>query len=207
MGTERHTTEGKSRRQGGRSARVVKSVLDATITELALNGYGALNMEAVAARAGVNKTTVYRRWPQKAELVRQAIIALADQRRTIPDTGSLRSDLLITLKQFADAAQSPEGRSIILTLTMERTDPEVAALAQSLRKERESATEVVIKRAIERGDLPKGTDARLIHLALVSTVRHRVVVQQESVTDDFFVRLIDLILLGAYHSERRVSDS
>src|SRR6266487_2194893 len=80
-------------RPGGRSRRVVDEILRATAEELSTSGYAGLRIEDVAARSGVNKTTIYRRWPRKSDLVSAALLHLwADE--APPDTGSLREDLL-----------------------------------------------------------------------------------------------------------------
>src|SRR5688572_9801014 len=80
-------------RPGGRSARVRAAELAATAEALAEDGYDALSIEAVGARAGVHKTTVYRRWPTKADLVADAARARSEQHVPIPDTGGLAGDL------------------------------------------------------------------------------------------------------------------
>src|SRR5688572_4371387 len=80
----------------GRAADVVERVLTATGEELSRAGYAALRVEDVAARSGVNKTTIYRRWPNKAELVAAALREMTTQPAAI-DTGSLRDDLRASL--------------------------------------------------------------------------------------------------------------
>src|SRR5580658_8453688 len=75
------------RRPGGRSARNRAAVLDAAVELLAEASYDDLSMENIAARAGVHKTTVYRRWPTKADLVADAIRARSQAVVPLPDTG------------------------------------------------------------------------------------------------------------------------
>src|SRR3984885_1261290 len=89
-------------RRGGRSARVVAEVLRATAEELARVGYAALRMEDVARAAGVNKTTVYRRWPTKMRLVAEAMRHERERRSVAPDTGSLREDLRVMLTALVE---------------------------------------------------------------------------------------------------------
>ena len=72
---------------------VVQCVLKSTLEELAAVGYGALRIEDVATRAGVNKTTIYRRWPTKQELVACALRSVTTEWRLEPSTGSLREDM------------------------------------------------------------------------------------------------------------------
>ena len=69
-------------RAGGRSARVVSTVLRTTLEVLGEHGYAGLRIEDVAAQAGVNKTTIYRRWPTRADLVIAALTALSPRRRS-----------------------------------------------------------------------------------------------------------------------------
>src|SRR5512132_695784 len=83
----------RPRRPGGRSARVRAAVLRATIAELLRTGYAGLSVEAVADRAGVHKTTVYRRWGTLQQLVTDALLAHVSAKVPQPDTGTLRSDL------------------------------------------------------------------------------------------------------------------
>ena len=82
------------RRPGGRSARVRAAALEATLAELAESGYPELTLARVASRAGVNKTTLYRRWGTREALVLDAMLELAGEGVKIPDTGSLHGDLL-----------------------------------------------------------------------------------------------------------------
>src|SRR3954464_9891698 len=86
----RRRTGEHAARVGGRSERVVRDVLGAAAKELARTGYAALRVDGVAAAAGVNKTTVYRRWPTKPELVRATLQALTQGSMTTPDLGSIR---------------------------------------------------------------------------------------------------------------------
>src|SRR5262249_24075462 len=92
----RHMTAAS--RQQVRGWRVVEKVLEATLEELSDKGYGALSIEDVAARAGVAKTTIYRRWPAKADLALDAMRRVADSVVVVGDTGALRSDLIAMLK-------------------------------------------------------------------------------------------------------------
>ena len=125
-------------RPQARGSPVVARVLRATIEVLARIGYGALSIEDVANRARVNKTTVYRRWATKAELVRAALRSMGDERVCEVSTGSLRGDLLAVGRSIILFAESSEGRSILRMLLAERMEPELAEIAASLRSEREA---------------------------------------------------------------------
>jgi AcrR family transcriptional regulator len=138
-------------------------VLDAAVVELARSGYTGFRMEAVTSRAGVNKTTIYRRWPSRAALV----AALVSRMRTplrespLPDTGQLESDLVEAFTRRFTVARKTEGRAWARLLE-ERHDPEVEAIIGAAVDERRGEWRAMVTRAIERGELPPGTDAQLL---------------------------------------------
>lgn len=148
---------------GGRSERVVQQVLVATVAELADSGYRAFRMDAVSAAAGVNKTTIYRRWPGKASLVSAAVEWM---RRFVhdvplPDTGSLEPDLVEAFRHKVSFGGRVEGRAWARLLA-EKHDPEVSAVIGDAVKERSEAWYAMVTRAVARGELPEGTDPRLL---------------------------------------------
>src|SRR5262245_7609675 len=95
-------------RPGGRSTRVRAATIAATLAELAESGYSGLTIVTVAKRAGVHKTTLYRRWGTRERLVLEAMLDRAGERIAVPDTGSLREDLLGLARTAAANAASPE---------------------------------------------------------------------------------------------------
>jgi AcrR family transcriptional regulator len=194
----RLTTKGAPRpRVGGRSARVVTEVLAATLEVFAEQGYVGLSFEAVALRAGVNKTTVYRRWPNKAELLGAALMSLRDEDPAPPDTGSLREDLLQLLRHVAARMATPRWRAVMQSLILGNADPEIQALLQHLRDTRPSIPVSVIERAIKRRELPKGSDPELIAAALLGPIHTRTHWKRQSVDDAFIRGLVNLVVTGA----------
>lgn len=184
-------------RTGGRSARVVTQVLSATLEEFAEQGYAGLSVEAVALRARVNKTTIYRRWPAKADLVGAALFALRDEDPEPPNTGSLREDLMRILRHWAAQMETPRRRAIMQSLMLASTDPDMQALVRRMRHERPAIPALVFERALKRRELPKGTDTQLIASALLGTLHSRTHWKREHVDDAFIRSLVDLILAGA----------
>src|SRR4029079_6311003 len=145
-------TEGSKKEVShARGSPVVARVLRATIEELARIGYGALSIEDVANRAGGNKTTVYRRWRTKAELVRAALRSMGDDSVCEVSTGSLRGDLLTVGRSVIAFAQSPQGRSILRLILAEGMEPELAEIAASLRRERAANPRALVHDAVARG--------------------------------------------------------
>lgn len=148
---------------GGRSERVVQQVLVAAVAELAESGYRAFRMDAVSASAQVNKTTIYRRWPAKAALVSAAV----EWMRTLvhdvplPDTGSLEQDLVAAFQRRVSFKRRVEGQAWARLLA-EKHDPEVDAVIGDAVEERSNAWYAMVTRAVARGELPDGTDPKLL---------------------------------------------
>lgn len=138
-------------------------VLDAAQVELASSGYSGFRMEGVASRAAVNKTTIYRRWPNRAALV----AAVVDRMRTalrespLPDTGHLESDLVEAFARRFTVGRKVVGRAWARLLE-ERYYHEVDALIGATLNERRDEWKGMVKRAIDRGELPSGTDAQTL---------------------------------------------
>lgn len=185
-----------ARRTGGRSARVVRDVLAAALEVFAERGYAGFSVDDVATRAGVNKTTVYRRWPTKVELVGAALASLRDRDPEPPDTGSLREDLVALLHQRATQMASPARRAISQAFLLSSSEPELLALGQRMRRERPYIPKVLFERAIARGELPVGCDTSLIGEALLGAVLARTW-KRERIPESFLVRLVDLVVTGA----------
>ena len=191
-----------AKRELVRGEAVVQRVLAATMEELALVGYRALRVEDVAARADVNKTTVYRRWPEKVALVRDALGCVAERKLFPPETGTLRGDLLSMGRVMVELWSSPQGQSVVRMLVAEGSDAEVADLRRSLRRDREPIPQAVIAAAVARGELAPDVDHKLLFQAFVGALHHRIFFMNEPAGTPFLQRLIDLLLLGAQRAGR-----
>jgi AcrR family transcriptional regulator len=176
---------------------VVRGVLTAALEELGQVGYGALRIEDVAARAGVNKTTVYRRWPTKEDLVRSALLAMAVDKFVVPNTGSLRTDLLEIARRMVAMTRSCEGQSLFRAVLAEGPGSELMAIAKSLRKVHEAVPRSVIEAAQARGELAPDIDAMMLFDVLVAAINRRLFMDREDIDDAYLDRLLSLLLLGA----------
>ena len=154
MGGERHN----------RGVPRERAILSAVIGLLGEAGYEAMTMDAVAARAHASKTTIYRRWPGKPELVRAAVDAyVAGRVLRSADTGSLRGDLLSVL-QAMRGHLTPEFMAMMSGLVHAmRADPELAGSLRSMFDE-DSVSAELVARAVGRGELPAGEAGRLARL-------------------------------------------
>ncbi|GGQ31186.1 TetR/AcrR family transcriptional regulator [Streptosporangium pseudovulgare] len=162
------------RRPGGRTARIRAQVLDAVLTELAEHGYDGLTMDAVAARAGVHRATVYRRWGDVGGLLADVLDAAGEDDWQPPDTGSLEGDLAALNHEIQDAltAQPP----IMAALIAASFRSEKADHAQRrLWEDRYARCETMVGRAAERGELPPRTDARRLLIAATAPLYHQLV--------------------------------
>jgi AcrR family transcriptional regulator len=155
---------------GGRSARVVERVLEATVAELAESGYRAFRMDAVSESAGVNKTTIYRRWPGKQQLVAAAVEWMRRfvHEVPLPDTGALEPDLVEAFRRKVTFKDRTEGQAWARLLA-EKHDAEVHALIDDAVAERSRAWYAMVTRAVGRGELPSGTDPQLL-LRMIAAV-------------------------------------
>jgi AcrR family transcriptional regulator len=196
--TRKRRTGEHAARVGGRSERVVRDVLGASAKELARVGYAALRMDDVAAAAGVNKTTVYRRWPTKPELVRATLETLNNGLLATPDLGSIRADLLSLLAAFVARMESPEKRCIARMIFADMEHPEVQELVRAMREEHRVPWRTVLTRSIERGELPAGTSVQLI-VDVVLGVTSGLIRLNEHRDPDYLAAVVDLVLAGAKH--------
>jgi AcrR family transcriptional regulator len=161
-------------------------------------GLGAVSMDAVAQQAGVSKATIYRWWPTKEML---ALDAIYDAWAGVPpprDTGSLRADLLSLLRPWARlAASRPYGRVIAALLTEAQSDPAFAAAYRErfVQPRREQGREI-LRRAMERGEIPAGTNVELTLDLLYGPMYHRLLHGHAPLNDRFVRDVIDLTLGG-----------
>jgi AcrR family transcriptional regulator len=175
---------------------VVRDVLDATIAELGRVGFAALRVEDVAERAGVNKTTVYRRWPTKAALV-QASFEQFGERVEIRDTGSLRGDLLAFIRQKLELGRTPQGKALMRGLQAEAFTPELLGISRRLRKQEHDLYAQIFERGRARKELRAGVDNDLLMSALEGAFMQRYLFTSQLVTDAEAAEMVDLVLLGA----------
>ncbi|MFJ3581793.1 TetR/AcrR family transcriptional regulator [Streptomyces sp. NPDC090127] len=163
------------RRPGGRTARVRAQVLDAVRAELTESGHEGLTMEGVATRAGVHRTTVYRRWRDVGGLLVDVIDAAGEVDWQPPDTGSLRGDLTALNQEIQESLVVQP--SFALALMAASFHSEQAARAQrKLWADRYAQCEILVDRAGGRGELPsRDTDARALLITATAPLYHQLV--------------------------------
>lgn len=188
------------RRDAGRprGAPVVDEVLRQALLELGEAGFERLSVEKVAARAKVNKTSVYRRWPTREALVAAALERVAVDLGELPDLGSLHAELLALATRVAAMLATPQGRALVRAGISDAAAVEVATLAtRSLARGAVTPARQLMERARRRGEWRRGVDSDQVVFVVVGAVMHRVLLEHRAASRKWLVSLVDLVLHGA----------
>jgi AcrR family transcriptional regulator len=184
-----------ARRPGGRTARVRAQILAATAELVARDGIAGFRYEEVAERAGVHKTSVYRNWPDREELVVEALLQYADDVGSIADTGDLRRDLVDFLMAIAEGLGRPIGRAIAQATQAAHESPAVRRVTTRIHEERAAGTRRRVDLAIDRGELPP-VDRSLLGEMLSGPVHLIVNRGIRPFTRADAERIVDVVLAG-----------
>lgn len=162
------------RRPGGRSARVRRRVLDAVRAQLVEHGYDSLTVDAVADRSGVHRTTVYRRWRDVGGLLADVLADAASDDWCPPDTGSLESDLhAINREIHASLTAEPSVTAALIAASFRST--QAATALRTFWADRYARCAVIVQRAVDRGEVPAGTDPYAVLVAATAPIYHELV--------------------------------
>ena len=147
-----------------RSERSHRAILDAANEILEERGLADLTMDEVAQRGGVSKATIYRRWPTKGTLVFEAFSADFLARQPLPDTGSLRGDLLAALRGWIKTVKGTvTGRTLVGLIAEVQRDPELAEIwRERFITPVRTHHRVMINRAMERGEVSADVDPEVV---------------------------------------------
>jgi AcrR family transcriptional regulator len=146
-----------------RSAKSHRAILQAALALLSEVGFEVMSMEAIAARAGVGKTTIYRRYASKAELVADAIETIREE-IVIPDTGNFERDLDALIQNAAQITLTPLGRqAVAMIMSSASSNAEFAQIYWTkYLQPRRQAFDIVLERAIARNEVRPDTDSGLV---------------------------------------------
>lgn len=179
-----------------RDARVDEAILRAAFDLLGELGIGQITVDAVAARAGVGKATIYRRWPSKGRLIVQAMSSVGEA-PAVPDTGSLRGDLETVFAEFgAHLADDHSGRKMVDLAAEAAQDPDLRDLLRDFVDGRRERGRTILRRAVERGELPADVDVDLFLDLMSGPAVVRRFLTHQPVTPDLVGRTIDVIARG-----------
>ncbi|GGQ10839.1 TetR/AcrR family transcriptional regulator C-terminal ligand-binding domain-containing protein [Streptomyces mutabilis] len=185
-------------RPGGRTARVRSAVLRAAGDALAEHGLAGLDLADVALRAEVGRTTVYRRWGTPVGLVADLLADMAEQSLPRTETGTLLGDLRanarLVQRTLADPRQGALFKSVIAAATC---DTQAAAALHRFYEIRVSEWEPCARQAVERGELPEGTDTREVIRAVSAPLYYRLLTTAEPLDEAAADRAADAAAAAA----------
>ena len=174
-------------------------ILDATLEVLAETGYDGMTIDMVAARAKAGKATLYRRWSSKGELVIDAVACMKTiDLDTLPDTGTLRGDLVAMIKPHSIEDSQRKLKIMTGLLSMLSKDPELADTAlASIMEPRVAANRILLRRAIERGEIAASVDVEAIAVLSQAMATYRVMILRKPVDRAFILSVLDSVILPA----------
>jgi AcrR family transcriptional regulator len=194
-------TEEPGTRPDPRAARTRAVVLDAAIDLLAERGYSGFSVEGVVDRTGVAKTTVYRHWPSRDELL-AAVIGQLGGTGQLPDTGSVRQDLLDYFALRVRAAHTRQWERCMPALVEAAArHPELATMVARLTARALSQIEALLRRGIERGEIRPSVSPQLAASALMGPLVFRRLLLQEVPTSQHVATVVDLVMQGICQPE------
>ncbi|CAN5635747.1 TetR/AcrR family transcriptional regulator [soil metagenome] len=187
-----------SSRPGGRTAAVRSAVLDATGDLLVQCGLSGVELSAVADRAGVGKSTVYRRWGTVPALVADLLTEMAETSTPRSHTGTLRGDLLTSAhlirRTFADPRQGKLFKAIIAAATC---DSQTAAALEQFYEKRLQELAPMVEDGVGRGEAPAGTDAAEVIRYMSAPLYYQFLTTTRRLSRDDADRSVDAALAAA----------
>jgi AcrR family transcriptional regulator len=193
----RAARRGGARRGAGRPrAGDDQQILEICRALVEKHGYGRLSFDQVAAAAGVAKTTVYRRWPTKTALVAAAVAPLYTNTLEVPDTGSVRGDLLALLHRGRDMMVGRSGRILQMLVREADQHPELNQPLQEELHRRRRIYHQVLTRALARGELRAEVDLDLVSELLIGPCWLRTLVSPAPLPPDVVERIVAVVLDG-----------
>ncbi|MEU1943113.1 TetR-like C-terminal domain-containing protein [Streptomyces sp. NPDC020125] len=165
-----------SARPGGRTARTRAAVLAAAYEELDRDSFAALTLDRLARRSGVHVSTIRRRWRTVEGVV---VDLLAEHSSTLPtpDTGDFRRDLTQLTQAIADFNNALRNRNVIQGLLVAAAhDSRVEEIVRVAFVRRTEEVTLIARQAVERGEIPEGTEAREVVAALAAPLYYRVLI-------------------------------
>jgi AcrR family transcriptional regulator len=165
-------------------------VLEATTELLFERGYAGATVDEISRRSGVAKTTIYRHWPKRTDLLRNACSALGTPLDT-PDDGDFAADMIALMTNLASLLRSAKWTSVLPSIidAAER-DPEIAAMYSKLQQGYSAPFATLIQRAKRKGELRRDADEAMLIAALTGPLFYRRWFSREPLTDDFARQIV-----------------
>ena len=174
-------------------------ILDAALDVLAEEGFDGMTIDMVAARARAGKATLYRRWPSKTELVIDAVACMKNSEINLddlPDTGTLRGDLIAMMKPAPIRDASQKVRVMAGLVSLIARNPELAEAARAaVIAPRAEINRRFLQRAIDRGEISADIDIPLVSSISPSMVTYRTMMLGKPVDRDYLINILDNVIL------------
>jgi AcrR family transcriptional regulator len=184
------------RRTGGRSARVREAVLKATLYAVAEYGADAVSISEIARQAEVHETSIYRRWPTKEHLLLDALLDYSEAKLPIPNTGTLRDDLVAFATAVTAYLDSTLGRTLARSMAIAGDDDTLAAGRAQFWKSRLDLASAMIARAKHRGEVPADLDAATALELVIAPLHFRALLTRQPIDEHDIAQLVDALLTG-----------
>lgn len=180
---------GRRMRPGGRTERHTEAIYRSTLTALAEGGYAALAFNDIARAAGVNRSTLYRRWSNRAELVLDAIGMSLAEEIAAPDTGSLREDMRQTLQQIGAYVSTPLGAAV-LAASLEIGNGAIPGSRLDRWRERLAAFDAMFDRAVSRGEIAQDLDRTASFALAAGAIHFRLIFTGDALDEGWVDRVV-----------------
>ena len=172
------------------------AIAEAAISLIQEVGYERCTIEAIAFKAGVSKATIYRRWKNKQEEIANAISHHAFSQTPSINTGNLRDDLVELLLAKVKVLKGPDGAVIASIMSAAKLDSELAkAIPHSIRDGEIQVHEVILERAIKRGEISINANLALLAEITPAIMTYRIFMSQQPVNRKFIEALVDDVLI------------
>jgi AcrR family transcriptional regulator len=173
-----------------RSVEADRAILAATVDLLASRGLAAMSIEEIAARAGVGKATIYRRWPSKGLLALDAFVSVFREQQPLPDTAALTA----WVRAVTRTSMGPMLTGLIAEA---QHDHDLrAAWRDRMLEPLRSQHRIMLDRAMARGEIPATVDREVVLDLFFGAAQHRLLLGHLPLTDEFTGEVVDVILDG-----------
>jgi AcrR family transcriptional regulator len=193
MGATRDASSGRGR---PRDRALDDRILEQAIALLGSRGYAGLTLDGLAASSGVAKTTILRRWPSKAAVAAAGVERLALQSVDVPDSGTLRVDLLALLHGAVEAFVRGRGQFVARLLREAGHHPEITDLLYTVIHTRRQAYRRVLALAIARGELAPSIDQDLLIDLLIGPIWTRMLITRDPITPEYVDSVVEAVLIA-----------
>jgi AcrR family transcriptional regulator len=171
------------------------AIVAAFYDELAEGGHDKLTMDRVAARAGVGKAALYRRWRSKEQMLAELVTMVGGEEKPVPDLGSLGDDLCALIADMINAGRDPLIRQVIVyVIAVARSSPELIQAMQRVPGPNREDWQAVLQRAIDRGELAPETDMEIALDIITGPMWRRVIIAGDTLDPDYAKRLTAMVL-------------